>query len=227
MAFELPPLPYETSALAGAGMCQETLELHHGKHHQAYVTALNGFVEKNANLQGKSLEEIVKLSYGQSRPGSGFQQCRPALEPYPVLEEHVADRRQDARQAGNQDHRRFRRCRRSRTPSRPPRRPSSVRAGLGWCSARDGKLKVTKTPERLQPARHRRGQGAARPRRLGAQLLPGLPQPPPGLRAPTGWTRSPITTSRRTNWLKRGETSGGGGCRKVASASATTAFTIR
>ena len=66
MAFELPPLPYETSALAGAGMCQETLELHHGKHHQAYVTALNGFVEKNPALQGKSLEEIVGLSYGQS-----------------------------------------------------------------------------------------------------------------------------------------------------------------
>jgi Fe-Mn family superoxide dismutase len=66
MAFELPRLPYDTSALAGAGMCQETLELHHGKHHQAYVTALNGFVEKNAALQGKSLEEIVKLSYGQS-----------------------------------------------------------------------------------------------------------------------------------------------------------------
>ncbi|HEX3983967.1 MAG TPA: superoxide dismutase, partial [Acidisoma sp.] len=66
MAFELPPLPYDTSALAGAGMCQETLELHHGKHHQAYVTALNGFVEKNAALQGKSLQEIVKLSYGQS-----------------------------------------------------------------------------------------------------------------------------------------------------------------
>ena len=46
-------------------MCQETLELHHGKHHQAYVTALNGFVEKDANLQGKSLEEIVKLSHGK------------------------------------------------------------------------------------------------------------------------------------------------------------------
>ena len=66
MAFELPPLPYQTSALADAGMCQETLELHHGKHHQAYVTALNGFVEKNPALQGKSLEEIVGLSYGQS-----------------------------------------------------------------------------------------------------------------------------------------------------------------
>lgn len=65
MAFELPTLPYTTSALAEAGMCQETLELHHGKHHQAYVTALNGFVEKNADLQGKSLEEIVQLSYNK------------------------------------------------------------------------------------------------------------------------------------------------------------------
>jgi Fe-Mn family superoxide dismutase len=63
MAFELPALPYSTSALAEAGMCQETLELHHGKHHQAYVTALNGFVEKDAELQGKSLEEIITLSY--------------------------------------------------------------------------------------------------------------------------------------------------------------------
>ena len=66
MAFELPSLPFTTSALAEAGMCQETLELHHGKHHQAYVTALNGFVEKNADLQGKSLDEIVKLSHNKA-----------------------------------------------------------------------------------------------------------------------------------------------------------------
>jgi len=65
MAFELPSLPYSTSALAAKKMCQETLELHHGKHHQAYVTALNGFVEKDANLKGKSLEEIVKLSHNK------------------------------------------------------------------------------------------------------------------------------------------------------------------
>jgi len=66
MAFELPALPYSTSALAGNGMCQETLELHHGKHHNAYVTALNGFVAANAALQGKSLEEIVKLSHNDA-----------------------------------------------------------------------------------------------------------------------------------------------------------------
>lgn len=65
MAFELPPLPYSKSALAPNGMSEETLDLHHGKHHQAYVTALNGFVEKNPDLQGKSLEEIVALSYNK------------------------------------------------------------------------------------------------------------------------------------------------------------------
>ncbi|MCX7377969.1 MAG: superoxide dismutase [Alphaproteobacteria bacterium] len=66
MAFTLPALPYTTTALAAKGMCQETLELHHGKHHQAYVTALNGFVEKDAALQGKSLDEIVQLSNGNA-----------------------------------------------------------------------------------------------------------------------------------------------------------------
>lgn len=59
MAFELPALPFAASALAERGMSQETLELHHDKHHQAYVTALNGFVDKNAALQGLSLEEII------------------------------------------------------------------------------------------------------------------------------------------------------------------------
>ncbi len=66
MAFELPPLPYAKSALAGQGMCEETLELHHDKHHQAYVTALNGFVEKNPELQGKSLEDIIKHTNGKA-----------------------------------------------------------------------------------------------------------------------------------------------------------------
>ncbi len=66
MAFELPNLPYSQNALASRGMCQETLELHHDKHHQAYVTALNGLVEKNDALQGKSLDEIVRTSHGKA-----------------------------------------------------------------------------------------------------------------------------------------------------------------
>jgi len=65
MSFALPSLPFAANALAARGMCQETLELHHGKHHQAYVTALNALVEKNDALKNKSLEEIVKYSYGK------------------------------------------------------------------------------------------------------------------------------------------------------------------
>ncbi len=66
MAFELPTLPYSKTALGAKGMCEETLDLHHGKHHQAYVTALNGFVERNDALKGKSLEDIVKLSHNKA-----------------------------------------------------------------------------------------------------------------------------------------------------------------
>ena len=72
MAFELPALPYSHSALAANGMCQETLELHHGKHHNAYVTALNGFVTANAALQGKSLDEIVKISHADASMAGVF-----------------------------------------------------------------------------------------------------------------------------------------------------------
>ena len=65
MSFTLPALPFAITALSARGMCQETLELHHGKHHNAYVTALNGLVEKNDALKGKSLEELIHLSYGK------------------------------------------------------------------------------------------------------------------------------------------------------------------
>ena len=64
MAFELPALPYDKAGLA-PHMSAETLEFHHGKHHQAYVTALNNFVKDKPELQGKSLDDIVKMSYGK------------------------------------------------------------------------------------------------------------------------------------------------------------------
>ncbi|MGH8300162.1 MAG: superoxide dismutase, partial [Steroidobacteraceae bacterium] len=65
MTFTLPSLPFAPAALAARGMCQETLEFHHGKHHQAYVTALNGLVEKNDALKGKTLDELIKLAHGR------------------------------------------------------------------------------------------------------------------------------------------------------------------
>ena len=60
MPFTLPDLPYAQDALAPY-MGLETLQLHHGKHHQTYVTNLNNLIE-GTELAGKSLEEIVVAS---------------------------------------------------------------------------------------------------------------------------------------------------------------------
>ena len=60
MSFELPNLPYANNALAPY-MSSETLDFHHGKHHQTYVTNLNNLI-KDTELQNLSLEEIVLKS---------------------------------------------------------------------------------------------------------------------------------------------------------------------
>jgi superoxide dismutase, Fe-Mn family len=59
MAHELPPLPYDFSALE-PHIDTQTMQIHHGKHHQAYVTNLNAALEKHSNLQGKSAEDLVR-----------------------------------------------------------------------------------------------------------------------------------------------------------------------
>jgi superoxide dismutase, Fe-Mn family len=57
MPFELPPLPYSKDALA-PHMSEQTLNFHYGKHHQAYVTTLNGLVEGTEH-ERRPLEEII------------------------------------------------------------------------------------------------------------------------------------------------------------------------
>jgi superoxide dismutase, Fe-Mn family len=58
MAFELPPLPYAYDALE-PNIDKATMEIHHTKHHNAYVTNLNKAIE-GTELAGKSIEEILK-----------------------------------------------------------------------------------------------------------------------------------------------------------------------
>ena len=62
MAFELPALPYEKNALE-PHISSETLDFHHGKHHNTYVVKLNGLIG-GTEFEGKTLEEIVKTSSG-------------------------------------------------------------------------------------------------------------------------------------------------------------------
>ena len=58
MAFTLPPLPYAFDALEPY-IDKMTMEIHHGKHHQAYVTNLNKALESAPSLAGRSLDELL------------------------------------------------------------------------------------------------------------------------------------------------------------------------
>ena len=60
MTFELTKLNYSKNALAPI-MSEETLDLHHGKHHQTYITNLNNFI-KDTDMSKMSLEEIINSS---------------------------------------------------------------------------------------------------------------------------------------------------------------------
>lgn len=58
MAHELPPLPYDYNALE-SHIDEQTMRIHHDKHHAAYVTKLNGALEGHPDLAGKSVEDLI------------------------------------------------------------------------------------------------------------------------------------------------------------------------
>jgi superoxide dismutase, Fe-Mn family len=57
--FQLPPLPYPADALE-PHIDGQTMEIHHGRHHAAYVNGLNGAIEKEPNLADKSIEQLLR-----------------------------------------------------------------------------------------------------------------------------------------------------------------------
>ncbi len=58
MPYELPPLPYAHNALEPF-IDELTMQIHHGKHHQAYVNNLNAALEKYPELQGKPIDQLI------------------------------------------------------------------------------------------------------------------------------------------------------------------------
>ena len=172
MAFTLPDLPYAHDALAPF-MSKETLEFHHDKHHQAYVTNGNNAL-KGTEWEGKPLEEIVKGSHGKNpavfnnagqhynhihfwkwmKPGGGGDKIPAKLKA--AIDKDlggVAKAKADFIAAG------------------------VGQFGSGWCwiAVKDGKLIDRQDAERREPA----GEGRLadpRLRRVGALLLHRLPQ---------------------------------------------------
>jgi superoxide dismutase, Fe-Mn family len=151
MAFELPPLPYDYEALQPY-MSKETLEYHHDKHHQAYVTNGNNLL-KGSGLEDKSLEDIVKLSYSKNaglfnnagqhynhlhfwkwmKKGGGGTKVPGALSKAIDSDLGGYDKfRTDFIQAG----------------------VTQFGSGWAWVAVRDGKLSITKTPNGENPLVH-------------------------------------------------------------------------
>ena len=149
MAFELPKLDYANSALSPI-MSEETLDLHHGKHHQTYITNLNNFI-KDTDMANKSLEDIILESFKDKTKAGIFNNASQhwnhnlfwkCMKPSgggkipPKLEKRIIDDlggveqfKKDFIQAG------------------------TTQFGSGWCwlSVSNGKLVVTKTANAANP----------------------------------------------------------------------------
>ena len=177
MPFELPNLPYSHDALA-PHMSKETLEYHHDKHHQAYVTNGNNLL-KGTEWENKPLEEVVKGSFGKN---AGL--FNNAAQHYNHLHfwkwmKPQRRRRQDPGRAQGQDRQRSRRRRQGQGRLHPGRR-HPVRLRLVLDRGQGRQARHHQDGERREPAGARR-QADPRLRRLGALLLHRPPQRPAGL----------------------------------------------
>jgi Fe-Mn family superoxide dismutase len=76
MAYKLPPLPYDYTALEPY-ISKSTLEFHHDKHHAAYVNKYNDAV-KGTELDSKSIEEVIKAIAGDSSKSGLFNNAAQA-----------------------------------------------------------------------------------------------------------------------------------------------------
>ena len=177
MTFTLPNLPYAYDALA-PHMSKETLEYHHDKHHQAYVTNGNNLL-KGTEFEGKSLEEIVKGSFGKNAPlFNNAGQHYNHLHFWNWMKPNGGGNKLPGRleKKINED-----------LGGLEKFKTDFAAAGVGqfgsgwaWLSVKNGKLEISKTAERRKPAGAWRHPDPRR-RRLGALLLHRLSQPPSGL----------------------------------------------
>ena len=180
MPHALPALPYDYTALE-PHIDEQTMRIHHDKHHAAYVNNLNAALEGHADLQALSIEALIgNLSaVPEAARGTGPEQRRRPLQPHPVLGADGPGRRQGAgRQAGRRDQRGLRQ--RSTRFKEQFAKAGMGRFGSGWAwlvKAADGKLSIESSPNQDSPVMDGKFPVLGL-RRLGARLLPQVPEPP-------------------------------------------------
>ena len=183
MAFTLPPLPYDYNALE-PHIDEQTMRIHHDKHHAAYVNNLNAALEPHADLQKKSVEELIAnldaLPEAIRTPvrnnGGGhvnhtmfWEMMAPggAKEPAGALADAITKAFGGLAQFKEQF-------------AEGLRRPLRERLGL----AHRRSERYAQHREHAQPghAAHERQDAGPGMRRLGARLLSQVPEPPARLR---------------------------------------------
>ena len=152
MAFQLPPLPYDHSALEPA-ISARTLEFHHGKHHAAYVTNLNNLV-KDTDLASKSLEDVIKSAAGDAAKAGIFNNAAQiwnhtfywhSMKPGGGGKPPGALAKKIAADLGGFD--KF-------VEAFKAAAATQFGSGWAWLVVEGGKLKVTKTPNADTPIVH-------------------------------------------------------------------------
>ena len=176
MAFTLPPLPYPADALEPS-IDKMTMEIHHGRHHKAYVDNLNKALEGQPALQSQPIEQLLReinsvpenirqavINNGGGHanhsmfweimgPGAGGEPSGPLA---------------DAINAAFGDFAAFKAKIKEAALGR-------FGSGWAWLVYADGKLQVVSTRQPGQPL-HGRPGADPRHRRLGARLLPEVPE---------------------------------------------------
>jgi superoxide dismutase, Fe-Mn family len=153
MALELPPLPYAYDALQ-PHMSKETLEFHHDKHHQAYVTNGNNLL-KDSPLASKSIEDICKAAFAEKNAGliNNVGQHYNHLHFWQWMKKGGGGKKLPSR---------VQKAVESDLGGYDKMRTDFVQAGVtqfgsGWCWLtldKSGKLTVTKTPNGENPLMH-------------------------------------------------------------------------
>jgi Fe-Mn family superoxide dismutase len=149
MALELPALPYSYDALE-PHMSRETLEFHHDKHHQAYVTNGNNLL-KGSGLEDKSVEEICKTAWEKKNQGliNNVGQHYNHIHFWKWMKKGGGGKKIPAS---------LQRAIDSDLGGYDKMRNDFVQAGMtqfgsGWCwiTVKDGKLSIAKTPNGENP----------------------------------------------------------------------------
>ena len=178
MPIELPKLPFEDNALAPT-ISSNTISFHYGKHHKTYVDNLNKLIA-GTDLAEKSLVEIVRATAGKADKAGVFNNSAQVWNHTFYWNSMSPKSTSPSKDLADRIEKDFGGMAKFKEQFAAAAM-GQFGSGWAWLVSDGGVLKVTKTPNAETP-HHHRGEAPSHSRRLGARLLPRLPEQEGGLR---------------------------------------------